>query len=138
MTERLPDAISDLKENVMTAQHHDFAGDRSTDRVHVELLLARLWAAKHALAAEIAQNLEISENAAQVLARIRIDEVIDSYDATDDDLVPAYPNESYCRQCWALVASEPARQAGCKCELFERCIYCGQPAHSDDEWEEAA
>lgn len=112
----------------MMSVDYDVPGNSSSDQEHVQLLLARLWAAEHALAADIAEDLHISKGAAQVLARMRIDEVIDGpREVADGDLVAGYPNESYCSKCWALISPDtaPADFGG---ELFESCAYCGQLA----------
>ena len=123
----------------MTAAANDLARKPASDREHLQLLLARLWAAEHALATEIAEGLEISENAAQVLARMRIDEMVDGRrHEGDGDLVPGYRNESYCRRCWALVTPDTVRMTDHECALFDACILCGQAAYSGDDWGDAA
>jgi hypothetical protein len=123
----------------MMSIHHDVSRNSLSDQEHVQLLLARLWAAEHALAAEIAEDLHISGGVAQVLARMRIDEVIDGpCEAADGDLVAGYPNESYCSKCWALVTPDTAQAECGDDDLFKTCVYCGQAAWSEDEWQEAA
>lgn len=119
------------------ALQRGWAGDSSDDLAHLQLVLARLWAAEKALATEIAEGLEISENAAQVLARMRIDEMIDGRCGEgESDFVAGYRNESYCRQCWALVTPDPVPMADY--ELFDACTFCGQAAYSGDDWRDAA
>jgi hypothetical protein len=122
------------------ALHREWAGGPSNDRAHLQLLLARLWAAERALAGEIAEGLEVSENAALILARMRIEEVIGGSGggASDDDHVHGYPNESYCQRCWALLTPDTPRVTDSEGDFFDTCIYCGRPAHPEDEQEKAA
>ena len=121
----------------MTGTLQDFP-DASSDREHLQRLLSRLWAAEHALAEEIAGSLAVSEECALVLARMRIDELIESGRRADDELAEKRGDEFYCEQCWALLSpasSTPAVAAG---EVFATCVYCGQPAYSEHEWQDAA
>lgn len=121
------------------ALHWEWAGESSKDRAHLQLLLARVWAAEHALAGEIAEGLKVSEKAALVLARMRIEEVIGgSGGESDDDHVHGYPNESYCRRCWALLTPDTPRVTDSEGDFFDTCIYCGRATHSEDEQEKAA
>lgn len=122
------------------ALHREWAGDPLNDHAHLQLLFARLWAAEHALAEEIAEGLRVSDNAALVLARMRIEEVIGRSGGgeSDDDHVHGYPNESYCRRCWALLTPDTPRVTDSEGDFFDTCIYCGRPAHSDDGQERAA
>jgi hypothetical protein len=119
----------------MTGSLQDFPGNERA-REHLQLLLARLWAAEHALAEEIAAGLEVSEECAIVLARMRIDELIEGRREAGAEIATSRTSESYCESCWALVASERAVRP--PNDLFTTCVYCGQAAHSDDEWQDAA
>lgn len=117
------------------ALHREWAGDPLNDHAHLQLLFARLWAAEHALAEEIAEGLRVSEDAAQVLARMRIEEVIGSFGngERDDDRVHAYRNESYCRRCWALLTPDTPRVSVSEGDFFDTCIYCGRPTHLEEQ-----
>lgn len=115
-------------EPAMKATHSRCAAEPVNEREHVQLLLARLWAAEYALAVEIARDLGVSEAGAQVLARMRIEEVIDGAPEAPGDLVVGYPNESYCSKCWALVTPDTAQHFCSEGDLFESCVYCGRLA----------
>lgn len=117
------------------ALHRERAGDPSDENAHLRLLLARLWAAEHALAIEIAAGLDVSKEAALVLARMRIEEVVvggSGSGESEADRVHAHPNVSYCRRCWALLTPDTPLVIGER-ELFETCSYCGQAAYSEEE-----
>ena len=125
---------------MITEAAHDLAPKPSDDREQVQLLLTRLRAAEHALATEIAEGLEVSEEAAFILARMRIEEVIGASGRVefDDDRVQSHPDERYCRRCWALLRPETPRVFDGEGDFFATCIYCARPTHSEDEEERAA
>lgn len=109
--------------------HQDIGADSSSDREHVALLLTRLRAAERSLAEEIAEGLEISEDAAFVLARMRIEETISSSGGADAEGVrEGSREEHYCARCWALLTPGMPCLAGSGAEPFEHCVYCGGPA----------
>lgn len=98
----------------------------SHDRAHLQLLLARLGAAEQALAEEIADHLEVSERAALILARMRIEDLADVRGCTDREFRSGHGGESYCEGCWALLT--PATESPVAVrprELFGTCVYCG-------------
>ena len=108
------------------------------DREHLELLLTRLAAAEHALAEEIRDSLEVSAECAALLARIRIDELIDARRQDGLEFTLVTGSESYCESCWALLTPGTPARVRPGNELFSRCAYCGQAVGVDDEWQEAA
>jgi hypothetical protein len=121
----------------MAGSLQDFPGSES-DRQHLRLLLARFWAAERLLAGEIANSLEVSEECAVLLARMRIDELIEGRRTSGEKLATSLAGESYCESCWALLTPETGTWARPAQELFAACVYCGQAAYSDDEWQDAA
>lgn len=121
----------------MTGTLQDFPA-ASSDREHLQRLLSRLWAAEHALAEEISESLAVSEACALVLARMRIDELIESGRRADDELAETRRSESYCDKCWALLSPTTSARIAAADEVFATCVFCGQPAYSEHEWQDAA
>lgn len=118
------------------APRRGLTGYASSDREHLQLLLARLAAATHALAEDVAASLEVSDQTALALARLRIDEVIGGRDDRYVDLLRANRNDSLCGRCRALLVPDTGGRADRDVELFEACMYCGQAANSDAEWKD--
>jgi len=121
----------------MPGSLQDFPEDER-DVKHLRLLLARLSASEQALADEIADSLEVSAECAALLARMRIDELIDARREAGAELATSRASESYCESCWALLTPETSPRTRPGNELFATCVYCGQAAYSDDEWQDAA
>jgi len=86
-------------------------------------------AAERALAAEFVERFGLSPEAAGVLARMRVDELLaeEKYAAND-------PVQPCCAGCWELLqpGRAPPQAAADGAAPFERCVYCGQGAYGSD------